>query len=216
MKEKNILVIGAGLAGIEASLLCARAGRKVYLVEKESYFGGSAIKSEEVFPQMECATCMLAPKQSEVLEDKNIELLTLSEVKEIKGEPGNFQVKILKKARYVSVVILKKDYPSERRSILPVPEHCPMFRRLIWKTAFGQKGKIVRPVKKPVCLMPSSMMIRTKNSQYRSGRSLSPPDSGYPIRKNSLIWVIKNLRMYFQPLNLKDSGHQMDLLQERS
>jgi len=104
MKEKNILVIGAGLAGIEASLLCARAGRKVYLVEKESYFGGSAIKSEEVFPQMECATCMLAPKQSEVLEDKNIELLTLSEVKEIKGEPGNFQVKILKKARYVSVV----------------------------------------------------------------------------------------------------------------
>ena len=66
-KNNSILVIGAGLAGIEASLLLAKAGRKVYLVEKKSYFGGAAIKSEEVTPNMECATCMLAPKQSDIL-----------------------------------------------------------------------------------------------------------------------------------------------------
>jgi len=74
-KNKDILVIGAGLTGIEASLLSAQAGRKVYLIEQTSYFGGSAIKSEEVFPNMECATCMLAPKQSDLLENKNIELI---------------------------------------------------------------------------------------------------------------------------------------------
>ena len=102
-KNKAVLVIGAGLAGIETSLLLAKAGRKVYLVEKESYFGGAAIKSEEVTPNMECATCMLAPKQSDILENKNIELLTLTEVTGVSGELGNFIVKLNKRARYVNM-----------------------------------------------------------------------------------------------------------------
>lgn len=102
-KNRDILVIGAGLAGIEASLLLTKAGRKVYLVEKESYFGGAAIKSEEVTPHMECATCMLAPKQSDILENKNIELLTMSAVTGVSGEAGDFTVQILKRARYVNL-----------------------------------------------------------------------------------------------------------------
>lgn len=102
-KNKDILVIGAGLAGIEASLLLARAGRTVHLVERQSYFGGASIKSEEVTPNMECATCMLAPKQSEILESKHVDLLTLSQVTAIQGEAGNFQVTIHKKARYVNI-----------------------------------------------------------------------------------------------------------------
>ena len=103
-ENRDILVIGAGLAGIEASLLLANAGRKVYLVERESYFGGAAIKSEEVFPNMECATCMLAPKQSELLENRNVELMTLSEVTGVRGDVGSFTVGIVKHARYVSLV----------------------------------------------------------------------------------------------------------------
>jgi heterodisulfide reductase subunit A len=102
-KNKDILVIGAGLAGIESSLLAANAGRKVYLIEKKPYFGGTAIKSEEVAPNMECATCMLAPKQSELLEDKNIALMTLSEIKAISGDSGDFTVTIIKRARHVSM-----------------------------------------------------------------------------------------------------------------
>jgi heterodisulfide reductase subunit A len=101
--NKDILVIGAGLAGIEVSLLLAKAGRKVHLVEKQPYFGGAAIKSEEVTPNMECATCMLAPKQSEILESKNINLMTLSEVTKIQGEAGEFQVTVNKRARYVNL-----------------------------------------------------------------------------------------------------------------
>jgi len=99
----NVLVIGAGIAGIEASLLLSKAGRKVHLVEKTSYTGGSAIKFEEVFSNMECSTCMVAPIQQEVLQDKNINLLTLAEVKELNGSEGKFNVKIRKKARYVDM-----------------------------------------------------------------------------------------------------------------
>jgi len=99
----SVLVIGAGIAGIEASLLLANAGKKVYLVEKASYFGGNVIKLEEVFPNMECATCMIAPKQQELLQNENIELLTLSQVESVQGSVGDFTVKVKKKARYVDM-----------------------------------------------------------------------------------------------------------------
>jgi len=104
-KEQNapVLVIGAGIAGIEASLLLANSGRKVYLVEKTSYIGGNVIKFEEVFPNMDCATCMIAPKQQELLANENIELLTLSQVEAVSGSFGDFSVKIRKKARYVDL-----------------------------------------------------------------------------------------------------------------
>jgi heterodisulfide reductase subunit A len=102
--NKDILVIGAGIAGIQASLTLSKADRKVHLVEKTSYTGGTTIKFEEVFSNMECSTCMVAPIQQELLQDKNINLLTLSEVEEVKGSFGDFTVKVNKKARYVDMV----------------------------------------------------------------------------------------------------------------
>ena len=102
--NKDVLVIGAGIAGIQASLMLSKADRKVYLVEKTSYTGGKTIKFEEVFSNMECSTCMVAPIQQELLQDKNINLLTLSEVEEVKGSLGDFTVKVSKKARYVDMV----------------------------------------------------------------------------------------------------------------
>jgi len=107
MAEKNknddVLIIGAGIAGMEASLLLSKADRKVHLIEKTSYTGGTSIKFEEVFSNMECSTCMVAPRQQDLLQDKNINLLTLAEVEEVKGSFGNFTVKIRKKARYVDM-----------------------------------------------------------------------------------------------------------------
>jgi heterodisulfide reductase subunit A len=102
-KDKAVLVIGGGVAGIETSLLLSNSGRKVYLVEKSSYIGGNVIKFEEVFPNMECATCMIAPKQQELLADENIELLRLSQVESISGSAGDFSVKVRKKASYVDL-----------------------------------------------------------------------------------------------------------------
>jgi len=99
----DAVVIGAGAAGIEAALLLAQKGRKVTLVEKSPCIGGMVTRYEDVFPGMECATCMLEPKMDEIMHSENIELLTCSEVEEVFGFFGNFKVRIRKKARYVDV-----------------------------------------------------------------------------------------------------------------
>ena len=103
-KNFDVLVIGSGIAGIEASLMLSKSDTKVHLIEKSSFTGGSVIKYEEVFSNMECSTCMLAPLQQELLQDKNINLLTLSEIKDLKGSSPDFTVKIHKKARYVDML----------------------------------------------------------------------------------------------------------------
>ncbi|MFO7889076.1 MAG: FAD-dependent oxidoreductase [bacterium] len=99
----KILIIGAGIAGMQASLMLAKAGKKVILVEKLPIIGGNTIKNEESFPNLECSTCMVAPIQQEVLQNENIEVMTLSEVQKAEGQTGNFNIKINKKARYVSI-----------------------------------------------------------------------------------------------------------------
>jgi heterodisulfide reductase subunit A len=100
----DALVIGAGMAGMEASLMLAKSGKKVCLVEKLSLIGGNIIKNEESFPHMECSTCMVAPLQQEILQNSNIDVMTLSTVDKVEGEVGDFSVSILKKPRYVSLV----------------------------------------------------------------------------------------------------------------
>lgn len=97
----DVLVIGAGVAGMEAALLLARSGRRVCIVEKNSFVGGKVIQYEDVFPTMECSSCMLEPKMDELLHHENIELLTSSEIKEVIGFVGNFTVRIERRAGYV-------------------------------------------------------------------------------------------------------------------
>jgi len=96
------LVIGGGVAGIQAALDLGDTGYKVYLVEKEPSIGGRMAQIDKTFPTMDCSICILAPKMSDVGRHPNIELLTNSEVLEVKGYIGNFKVKVLKKPRYVT------------------------------------------------------------------------------------------------------------------
>jgi heterodisulfide reductase subunit A len=100
--KRVAMVIGGGVAGIQASLDMADAGYKVYLVERSGSIGGRMAQIDKTFPTMDCSICILAPKMSEVGRHPNIELLTLSEVKEVEGHIGNFRVKVLKKARHVT------------------------------------------------------------------------------------------------------------------
>ena len=99
---QKALVIGGGVAGIQAALDLADTGYKVYLVEKEPSIGGRMAQIDKTFPTMDCSICILAPKMSDAGRHPNIELLTNSEVKEVKGYIGNFKVKVLKKPRYVT------------------------------------------------------------------------------------------------------------------
>ncbi len=98
---RKALVIGGGVAGIQAALDLADTGHKVYLVEKEPSIGGMMARIDKTFPTMDCSICILAPKMSDVGHHPNIELLTNSEVIDVKGYIGNFRVKVLKKPRYV-------------------------------------------------------------------------------------------------------------------
>ena len=97
----NTLVVGAGIAGIEAALKIAESGKKVYLVDKEPSIGGHMAKFDKTFPTLDCAACILTPKMVQVGQHPNIELMTYSEVEEIGGYVGNFKAKILRKARFV-------------------------------------------------------------------------------------------------------------------
>jgi heterodisulfide reductase subunit A len=99
---RKTLVIGGGVAGIQAALDLADTGYKVYLVEKEPSIGGMMARIDKTFPTMDCSICILAPKMSDAGHHPNIELLTNSEVAEVKGYIGNFHVKVLRKPRYVT------------------------------------------------------------------------------------------------------------------
>ncbi len=100
-KVGAVLVVGAGIGGMQASLDLANAGFKVYLVEKDPALGGVMSRLDKTFPTNDCAMCTLSPRMVECGSHINIEKLTYSEVENIKGEPGCFKVRIRKKARSV-------------------------------------------------------------------------------------------------------------------
>ena len=97
----NTLIIGGGIAGIQAALEIADSEHKVYLVERDPSIGGHMIQFDKTFPTLDCSACILTPKMTSVGTHPYIELMTYSEVEEISGFIGNFKAKIRKKARYV-------------------------------------------------------------------------------------------------------------------
>ncbi len=99
--QKPVLVIGGGISGIQASLDLADRGIQVYLVEKSPSIGGVMAQLDKTFPTMDCSMCILAPKMIECYRHPNIFLLTYSELKEVHGSVGDFNVSITKKPRYI-------------------------------------------------------------------------------------------------------------------
>ena len=97
----NVLIVGAGISGIQAALEIAESGHTVYLVEREASIGGRMGTFDKTFPTLDCAACILTPKMVSVGHRESIKLLTLSEVVGVSGYIGNFKVRIRRKARFV-------------------------------------------------------------------------------------------------------------------
>ncbi len=98
----NTLVVGGGIAGIQAALKIADSEHQVYLVERTPSIGGHMAQLDKTFPTLDCSACILTPKMTQVGSHPFIELLTYSEIEEVSGYIGNFKVKIRKKARYIN------------------------------------------------------------------------------------------------------------------
>jgi NADH:ubiquinone oxidoreductase subunit E/NAD-dependent dihydropyrimidine dehydrogenase PreA subunit len=98
---RRAIVIGAGIAGIQAALDIANSGYEVVLVDKAPSIGGHMAQLSETFPTLDCSQCILTPKMVDVGQHPNIKLYTHSEVEDISGYVGNFKVKVLKRARAI-------------------------------------------------------------------------------------------------------------------
>jgi heterodisulfide reductase subunit A len=101
--KKSILIIGGGVAGIQAALDLADADFKVYLVEKTASIGGRMAQLDKTFPTLDCSACILTPKMADAGKHPNIELMTLAEVENVSGYVGNYEVTVLKKPRFVDI-----------------------------------------------------------------------------------------------------------------
>jgi len=146
----NVLVVGGGIAGIEAALKCASAGKKVYLVEKEPTIGGHMAKFDKTFPTLDCAACILTPKMTDVGRHPNIEMMSWSEVEEVSGFVGNFKVKVKKKSRFV------KDSCTGCADCLSV---CPVDVPSEFEQGLAMRKAIYRPFPQAV---PGIMIIDKK------------------------------------------------------
>jgi heterodisulfide reductase subunit A len=102
-KVGSVLVVGGGIGGIQAALDLAESGFKVYVVDNSSAIGGVMAQLDKTFPTNDCSMCILSPKLVECGRHLNVEILTCSEVAEISGEVGNFNVSVRQRPRYVDI-----------------------------------------------------------------------------------------------------------------
>lgn len=101
--EKKVLIIGGGIAGIQAAIDIGIANYKAVIVEREPTIGGRMARFDKTFPTLDCAACILTPKMVTVSQSENITIHTFSEIEDIQGHVGNFTAKIRKKSRSVDL-----------------------------------------------------------------------------------------------------------------
>jgi len=151
----NTLIVGGGIAGIQAALKIADSGHKVYLVERSPSIGGHMAQLDKTFPTLDCSACILTPKMTQVGSHPYIELLTYSEVEEISGYIGNFKAKIRKKARYVD--------EDKCTGCGVCQEKCPFKVDSEFEVGIGKRKAIYTPFPQAV---PNIPVIDTEHCAY--------------------------------------------------
>lgn len=116
--KKDVLVIGGGITGVQTALDLADKGYEVVIVDRKPSIGGNMVKLDKTFPTNDCSICISAPKMVETSRHENIDLLTYSEVKEVTGSAGGFDVTIWKRTKYVD--------PDECTGCADCEEACPV------------------------------------------------------------------------------------------
>ena len=101
-KPTDVLIIGGGMAGINAALDLANAGHHAHIIERSVNIGGNYVSVYKIFPMLECSACVMTPLTSFVGKHPNITIHALSEVEKIEGDVGDFTVTVRKRARYVN------------------------------------------------------------------------------------------------------------------
>jgi len=99
--DTDVLIIGAGISGMQAALDTADKGYKVVIIDKTSTIGGAMVKLDKTFPTNDCSICTAAPKMVEVSRHPNIQLITYAELNSLDGKPGKFKANVFKKSKYV-------------------------------------------------------------------------------------------------------------------
>jgi len=135
--SKSVLVIGGGIAGIQASLDLANMGFKVYLVEKSPTIGGRMAQLDKTFPTNDCSMCMLSPKLMEVQWHPNVEIITQANVEKIEGEAGLFKVTTVKTPRYI--------IETKCTGCGDCAEVCPVERPNSYEEGLEKRKAIYRP-----------------------------------------------------------------------
>jgi heterodisulfide reductase subunit A len=143
------LVVGGGIAGIEAALQMADAGIEVVLVERDSSIGGHMASFDKTFPTLDCAACILTPKMVAVAQHPNIRLITYAEIEKVDGFVGNFKVTVRRKPRYVDVT--KCNSCGTCYEACPSRPH-PLHRRMILGDRVYKEGtpRVLAPADKHV------------------------------------------------------------------
>lgn len=167
------LVIGGGIAGLQATLELADAGYHVYLVERSPSIGGHMAQFDKTFPTLDCSACILTPKMSEAGQHENVTLLTYSEIESVKGSVGNFEVKVRKKARRV-------DYDACTGCGICI-EKCP--RKVVdteFEAGLGFRKAIYTPFPQAVPRVPvidADSCIWFQRQKCRACEKLCPTDA---------------------------------------
>ncbi|MCL2883263.1 MAG: CoB--CoM heterodisulfide reductase iron-sulfur subunit A family protein, partial [Coriobacteriia bacterium] len=153
--NKRALVIGGGIAGMQAALDIADAGYPVTIVEKEPSLGGKMVMLDKTFPTMDCSACICTPKMADVGSHPNITVKSFSEVEHIAGYVGNFEVTIREKAKYIDYDICNGCSLCETK--------CPVKVTSEFDQGIGTRRAIYRPFAQAV---PAKPVIDAPNCRF--------------------------------------------------